>query len=115
MTTWLPGAIEVLTHGLAVRPLAAAFLASRPAASMTEGFEVLVQEVIEAIATAPWVSSKVPLSVVTLTERDGSAVYDGSAAANDSLASVSWIRSWGRFGPAMLGTTVDRSSSSFSE
>ncbi len=39
--------------GLTVRPLAAAFFASRPAASNTPGFEVFVHEVIAAISTSP--------------------------------------------------------------
>src|SRR6201986_1624668 len=53
-TTWLPGASDVLTHGFALRPLAAALRASRPAPISTLGFEVLVQEVIAAITTSPW-------------------------------------------------------------
>ncbi len=57
MTTWLPGASEVLTHGLTVRPLACAFLATSPAATSTLGFEVLVQLVIAAITTAPSLSA----------------------------------------------------------
>ena len=44
----------VFTHGLAFRPFAAAFRAIRPAPTMTDGLEVLVQEVMEAIATMPW-------------------------------------------------------------
>src|ERR1700719_1141800 len=58
-TTWLPGASEVLTQGFAVRPLAAALRANRPAPISTLGLEVLVQEVIAAITTSPWPSSKV--------------------------------------------------------
>src|SRR5512143_2160052 len=56
MTTLLPGASEVLTHGLTVRPFSTAALASRAAPSMTDGFEVFVHEVIEAMTTAPWSS-----------------------------------------------------------
>src|SRR5262245_10968198 len=52
-TTWLPGASEVLTHGFGFKPFAAAFLASSPAATITFGFDVLVQEVIAAITTSP--------------------------------------------------------------
>src|ERR1051326_3793521 len=52
-TTWLPGASEVFTHGLAFRPFAAALRASRPAPISTLGLEVLVQEVIAAITTSP--------------------------------------------------------------
>src|SRR5512132_984859 len=57
MTTLLPGASEVLTHGLTVRPFSTAALASRAAPSMTDGFEVFVHDVIDAITTAPWSSS----------------------------------------------------------
>lgn len=57
MTTLDPGARVVLTQGLTRRPFSTAFFASRAAPSMTEGLEVLVQEVIEAITTAPLSSS----------------------------------------------------------
>src|SRR3954468_12346764 len=53
-TTCEPGASEVFTHGLVLRPLATALRASRPAAISTLGFEVLVQEVMAAITTSPW-------------------------------------------------------------
>src|SRR5215471_12805466 len=53
-TTCEPGASEVLTHGLTVRPLATALRASRPAPTMTVGFDVLVQDVIAAMTTSPW-------------------------------------------------------------
>jgi hypothetical protein len=56
----------VLTHGLRVRPFSTAFFASSAAATMTYGFEVLVQEVMAAIVTAPWSSSYVePSGAVT--------------------------------------------------
>ncbi len=54
MTTLEPGAIDVLTHGLALSPRSTAFLASIPAATMTDGLDVFVHEVIAAIATCPW-------------------------------------------------------------
>src|SRR6185503_19842590 len=57
-TTWLPGASEVFTQGLALSPFAAALRASRPAPIKTFGLEVLVQEVIAAITTSPWPRSK---------------------------------------------------------
>src|SRR5919197_6245039 len=41
VTTFEPGARLVFTHGWDSRPSATAFFASRPAASMTEGLEVL--------------------------------------------------------------------------
>ncbi len=48
------GARGVFTHGLVCRPTSTAFLASRPAATITEGFDVLVHDVIAAITTWPW-------------------------------------------------------------
>jgi hypothetical protein len=42
-----------LTVGPTRRPRATAFLASRPAPTMTVGLEVFVHEVIAAIATDP--------------------------------------------------------------
>jgi hypothetical protein len=54
VTTRLPGASEVFTQGRVTRPRSTAFLATRPAPSMTDGFEVLVQLVMAAITTAPW-------------------------------------------------------------
>jgi len=53
VTTCEPGASEVFTHGLTFRPFSTAFLATRPAAISTLGFDVLVQEVIEAMTTSP--------------------------------------------------------------
>ena len=56
----------VLTHGLLVSPFSTAFLASRAAPIITDGLEVLVHDVIAAIATAPWSTSNlVPSSSVT--------------------------------------------------
>src|SRR3954463_15571019 len=67
MTTFDPGASEVLTHGLRDRPRSTAFLASSAAPIMTEGLEVLVHEVIAAITTAPWSSSNSLPSRLTVT------------------------------------------------
>ena len=53
MTTRDPGARLVFTHGRVSSPASTAFFAIRPAATMTEGFEVLVQLVIAAITTEP--------------------------------------------------------------
>ena len=55
VTTREPGARLALTQGLVARPFSTAFLASSPAATITEGFDVLVQLVIAAITTEPWV------------------------------------------------------------
>ena len=61
-----PGASEVFTQGLLVRPFSTAFLASSAAPIITDGLEVLVHDVIAAIATAPWsISNFVPSSSVT--------------------------------------------------
>src|SRR5271166_4937940 len=57
VTTIEPGASEVFTHGGTVRPFSTAFFASSPAATSTDGFEVLVQLVMAAITTLPWVSA----------------------------------------------------------
>ncbi len=66
MTTVEPGASEVFTQGLRVRPRSTALRASSPAPTITEGLEVLVQLVIAAITTRPLSSSKlVPSSSVT--------------------------------------------------
>src|SRR4051795_7524982 len=54
MTTLEPGASEVFTHGLRCRPRSTAFLASKPAPTITNGFEVLVHDVMAATTTAPW-------------------------------------------------------------
>ena len=63
MTTCEPGANVVLTQGLRVRPFSTAFLASKPAAIITDGLDVFVQEVIAAITTEPCATSKFsPLS-----------------------------------------------------
>src|SRR5260370_36561353 len=56
-TTCEPGASEVLTQGLTVKPLAAALRARSPAPIMTLGFDVLVHDVIAAITTSPWPSA----------------------------------------------------------
>ena len=49
-----PGASEVFTHGLEVRPFFTALRARRPAPIITLGFDVLVHDVIAAITTSPW-------------------------------------------------------------
>ena len=68
MTTLEPGASVVFTHGLLVSPLSTALRASSAAPIITCGLEVLVQEVIAAITTAPWSSSNsVPSSPATTT------------------------------------------------
>ncbi len=53
MTALEPGASEVLTAGPTRSPRATAFRASSPAPIMTVGLDVLVQDVIAAMATDP--------------------------------------------------------------
>src|SRR6184192_4073120 len=68
MTTLEPGASVVFTHGLRFRPRSTAFLASSAAPTITCGLEVLVQDVIAAITTAPWSTSNgVPSAPSTRT------------------------------------------------
>src|SRR5258707_648912 len=62
-----PGARLVFTVGWRDRPRATARFASRPAATITEGFEVLVQLVMAAIATEPLVKYACVLPIVTST------------------------------------------------
>src|SRR6185503_18184181 len=65
MTTFEPGASVVFTHGLRSSPRSTAFLASSAAPIMTDGLDVLVHEVIAAMATAPWSISNVAPSRLT--------------------------------------------------
>ena len=53
VTTFEPGASEVFTQAFVCSPFATAFLATRPAAIITAGFDVFVQLVIAAITTEP--------------------------------------------------------------
>ena len=93
VTTFEPGAREVLTHGLTFRPFWTAFFASRPAASITDGFEVLVQLVIAAITTGPLSSSvSVPSASVSLALVETPPltwVATGSLAGNESASASS--------------------------
>src|SRR5665213_1448101 len=104
MTTRDPGARLVLTHGFGRKPLSTAFLARRPAASMTWGLDVLVQLVMAATTTCPSSISAVdPSPSVVLWD-----FFSRPSAVRKALpASESETRSRGREGPAMLGTTVD--------
>jgi hypothetical protein len=59
--------VEVEAVGGTCSPRSTAFLATRPAASMTPGLEVLVQEVIAAIITEPCpISDRLPLVPILL-------------------------------------------------
>ena len=121
MTTRDPGARLVFTHGFVVRPLATAFRATSPAATITLGLLVLVQLVIAANTTAPcpiwsaWPCSRtVPVRAraAPSSAKPRLAVGAVSASANACFTCTSGTRSWGRFGPARLGTTLPRSSAS---
>ena len=94
MTTFEPGASDVLTHGWRVSPRAAALRASRPAPSMTDGFEVFVHDVIAAMTTCPWSSLNVsPSSVTSAAVSECSAITVPAAtagAAAGSCGSGSW-------------------------
>src|SRR5450756_503913 len=110
-TTWLPGASEVLTHGFAVSPLAAALRANSPAPISTLGLEVLVHEVIAAITTSPWPRSKLRFSTANRFVPSVAFLYSlAIAAAKPSATAGSATRPSGRFGPAIEGTTSPRSS-----
>src|SRR5580692_2862493 len=60
-TTFEPGASDVFTHGGTDKPFSTAFFANNPAPIITEGFEVLVQEVMAAITTLPCLSESLTL------------------------------------------------------
>src|SRR3954454_808441 len=79
MTTFEPGAREVFTHGLRLRPRSTAFLASSAAPIITDGLEVLVHDVIAAIATAPWSTSTSSPSMATVTGELGRPPSFGAA------------------------------------
>ncbi len=139
MTTFEPGAREVLTHGLRWSPRARARFATRPAPTITSGLDVLVQEVMAAMTTWPslrvmlspsystttssWAASPViagppSSSMETIVEARAPALLakvSVSPARHSSFIAVRAIRSWGRFGPAKDGSTVDMSSSRFCE
>src|SRR3546814_11908446 len=100
MTTLEPGASDVFTQGLVLSPASTAFLASSPAPSITDGFDVFVQLVMAAMATSPWSRSWVwPSASVTGTDMcdlsgpSGAggrpAVSSASPAALDRTAVVS--------------------------
>ncbi len=115
VTAFEPGARLVFTQGLRVRPFSTAFLARRPAAMRTLGFDVFVQLVMAAMTTEPCVRSAILPSTVTVTGLAAFAFILPSAAWKLAFDSVSFTRSCGRVGPARLGTTVPRSRCMVSE
>ena len=106
---------EVFTHGFTPIPLAMALRARRPAPISTFGFEVFVQEVMAAITTSPCPRSKFfPSTGVRLAISPGFLYSVSSAALKPAPTDPSATRPSGRFGPAIDGTTVARSSNSVS-
>ena len=90
VTTFEPGARLDFTHGRRSRPRSTAFFARRPAATITNGFDVFVHEVIAAITTEPWSSRTTwPSSSHSIP-----AVRSGATATG--AASTSWppVDSW---------------------
>src|SRR5690242_11694879 len=81
----------VFTHGLVIRPLSTAFLASSAAPSITVGLDVLVHDVMPATTTAPWSSTNSPRSsertVIGLDGRPAEPLAaDGRASTAPSSA-----------------------------
>ena len=113
-----PGASDALTQGFTERPFSTAFLATSPAATNTDGFEVFVQLVMAAMTTEPcFRSCDDPVALAAGAAGAPSASFffglisEGSAASNDFLALNNPTRSCGRLGPATLGSTLPRSRS----
>src|ERR1700693_1691485 len=98
MTTRLPGARDVLTQGLVATPRSTAALATRPAATRTEGLDVLVHDVIAATVTAPSRRCSAASTPMTTLGSRPSAVRKAPRAPDRDT------RSWGRLGPARLGS-----------
>ena len=95
LTVLEPGASEVFTHGLRVRPSLLALRAIKPAATMLRGLDVLVQLVMAAMITAP--SGILPSS-------------SSQSPAMPRLASSEVGRcACGLDGPARVRVTLDRS------
>ena len=111
-----PGASEVLTCFFTFNPAFTAFFASRPAASSTPGLLVLVQLVMAAISTSPFLMSTPLLVVKVLPSLSAGWLKPLSAMGllNSSvkvwLSLVISMRSCGRLGPASEGATCPKSS-----
>ena len=96
MTTLEPGASDVFTHGLDCSPRSTALRASRPAATITDGFDVFVHDVIAAITTWPWSSSvSVPSPSVSGTDADtrSATCTPPVSAPADGSGWASWAES----------------------
>src|SRR5207248_2082908 len=88
MTTLEPGASVVFTQGLRASPASTAFLASSAAPTITDGLEVLVQEVMAAITTEPW-STEVFVPSSSVSSSEYRACTAGSCHRPCSLAYAS--------------------------
>ena len=81
-------------------PLSTAFFASRPAASITLGFEVLVHEVIAAISTSPLPMSRIAagasIGVGRLSTISTSRARPDVGCRDSRSASARDARSFGR-------------------
>ena len=112
-----------------------AFCASRPAAIITDGFEVFVHDVIDAITTEPSstcvarasFSSSTAVACVAFTGAGIGASFTGFGPASPATGTLpatggisptkdchtreSGTRSCGRRGPATLDSTLERSTS----
>ena len=94
-TAFEPGAKDVFTHSLRVKPSLFALRANKPAATTFRGLLVLVQLVIAAMITAPsgiWPS-----------------LFSTTPLMPFSAKSVVETRRWGFDGPAILRPTLDKS------
>ncbi len=101
-------------------PRSAAFLATRPAASITDGLLVFVHEVMAAMTMSPCVRSlftepmlrrPVFFNASSLSAKPRSSNGLRRSASNCVLTSARRMRSCGRLGPATDGSTDPRSSS----
>ena len=118
MTTFEPGASEVFTHGIRSRPASTAFFASRPAPTITDGFDVFVQLVIAAMTTDPCPkpssrsATAVPgsgwLCSTCFGDWPPPSVVGGSLAGNDSAAASSYPVS---ASPPVYSSSSERKSS----
>ena len=91
MTTREPGARLVLTHGCDSRPRSTALRASRPAATITDGLEVLVHDVMAAMTTAPWsISTSASSTAVDAMPPSGTRSLPRRRAGLGSRGYASW-------------------------
>ena len=86
-----PGASVVFTQGLDLSPFATAFLAKSAAPIITDGFDVLVQEVIEAITTSPFFTRVEPATTSFSTVL--SVKYVGRIFSNADFELLNEMRS----------------------